>query len=152
MPESKRHPARRPTQRTAKPSHKPASTQSPATNKNSAGSNSANKNSANKNSANKNKAYAPGWRGSLERASVGPLFFLNTLPRLLVPLMLGILMIMGLAMPWNWTGLVLLIPAAFLAWLMVLSWPLLSTTGKLMRAAAVIGLVIGCVLRVSGHL
>ena len=147
MPESKRHPARRPTQRTAKPSHKPASTQSPATNKNSAGSNS-----ANKNSANKNKVYAPGWRGSLERASVGPLFFLNTLPRLLVPLMLGILMIMGLAMPWNWTGLVLLIPAAFLAWLMVLSWPLLSTTGKLMRAAAVIGLVIGCVLRVTGHL
>ncbi|MEI6230887.1 MAG: DUF6703 family protein [Actinomycetes bacterium] len=147
MPESKRHPARRPTQRSAKPSHKPASTQSPATNKNSAGSNS-----ANKNSANKNKVYAPGWRGSLERASVGPLFFLNTLPRLLVPLMLGILMIMGLAMPWNWTGLVLLIPAAFLAWLMVLSWPLLSTTGKLMRAAAVIGLVIGCVLRVTGHL
>jgi hypothetical protein len=147
VPESKRHPARRPTQRSAKPSHKPASTQSPATNKNSAGSNS-----ANKNSANKNKVYAPGWRGSLERASVGPLFFLNTLPRLLVPLMLGILMIMGLAMPWNWTGLVLLIPAAFLAWLMVLSWPLLSTTGKLMRAAAVIGLVIGCVLRVTGHL
>ena len=142
VPESKRHPARRPTQRSAKPSHKPATSQSPATGKNS----------ASKISANKNKVYAPGWRGSLERASVGPLFFLNTLPRLLVPLMLGILMIMGLAMPWNWTGLVLLIPAAFLAWLMVLSWPLLSTTGKLMRAAAVIGLLIGCVLRVSGHL
>ena len=144
MPESKRHPARRPTQRSAKPSHKSAQSSSGSAKAGSA------KSSQSKSAP--SKAYAPGWRGSLERASVGPLFFLNSLPRLLVPLMLGVLMIMGLALPWHWTGIFLLIPAAFLGWLMVLSWPLLSTSGKLARAGAVIGLIIGCVLRVTGHL
>jgi hypothetical protein len=83
---------------------------------------------------------------------VTPLFFLNTLPRLLVPAMLGIFMIIGLAMPWHWTGVFLLVPAVFLGWLMVLSWPLLSTPGKLARLVAVVGLLIGFVLRVTGHL
>jgi hypothetical protein len=61
-------------------------------------------------------------------------------------------MIIGLAMPWHWTGVFLLIPAVFLGWLMVLSWPLLSTPGKLARLVAVVGLLIGFVLRVTGHL
>ena len=142
MPESKRHPARRPTQRSAKPSHKPASS---ASSSSKGGSKNGSKNAP-------SKAYAPGWRGKLERASVGPLFFLNTLPRLLVPVMLGIFMIMGLAMPWHWTGILLLIPAVFLTWLMLLSWPLLSTWGKVSRMGAILGLILGCVLRVTGHL
>ena len=128
MPQSKRHPARRPDRRSAKPGHR-----NPA--------------------ASSAKAAPPpsaGWRRALEKASVGPLFVLNGLPRLVVPLVLGILLVLGLALHSSWAGLLLLVPAAFLAWLLVLSWPVLSPAGRALRLIAVAAVTVAAVLRLAG--
>ena len=58
---------------------------------------------------------------------------------------LAILLILGLALPSRWAGLILLLPGAFLAWLAALSWPATSTAGRGLRLLAV-ALVFGAAL------
>ena len=82
MPQSKRHPARRPQQRPARPDHRP---NTPGSGRSGPGTRPA--------------ATSTGWRRSLERASAGPLLILSRLPRWLVPGALAILLILGLALP-----------------------------------------------------
>jgi hypothetical protein len=126
VPQSKRHPARRPQQRPARPSHR-----NPA----------------------KGAAPAPartGWRAGLERRSVGPLMVLNSLPGWLVPVALGVLLVAGLALPFAWSGLLLLVPIVFLGWLLLLSWPVITPSGRLLRLLAVLVLIGAMVFRVQG--
>jgi hypothetical protein len=127
VPQSKRHPARRPDRRPTKSGHRnPAAAAKPAA------------------------PQSTGWRRSLEKASVGPLFVLNGLPRLVVPLLLGILLVIGLAVHSPWAGLLLLVPALFLLWLLVLSWPVISPAGRALRLVAVVAVVAAAVLRLAG--
>ncbi len=120
MPQSKRHPARRPDKRPAKPTHSPRTTNPsrrvPAT------------------------PSSPG-RRRLEVASAGPLALLHRLPGWLVPALLGVLLVLGLAIPFAWSAVFLLPVAAFLSWLLALAWPVLPLRGRLMRLI-VIGLVL----------
>jgi hypothetical protein len=126
VPESKRHPARRPQRRPAKPGHRsPAPAPPPAP--------------------------ARGFRGWLERWSVGPLTFLTTLPSFVVPAALALLLVGGLALPQSWTGLLLIVPALFLAWLAALSWPRTSPLGRLVRVLAVVALLLATVARLLGR-
>ena len=81
---------------------------------------------------------------------MGPLFVLNGLPRLVVPLVLGILLVLGLALHSPWAGLLLLVPGLFLAWLLVLSWPALSPAGRALRLIAVAAVTVAAVLRLAG--
>lgn len=127
MPQSKRHPARRPERRPAKTGHR-----NPAA------------------AASRPQATSQGWRRSLEKASVGPLFVLNRLPRLLVPLILGALLLAGLALPSRWAALLMLPVAAFLLWLLALAWPVLSVSGRVMRILAVAVVVVAFALRLAG--
>ena len=128
MPQSKRHPARRPQQRSPKVNHRnPAAAPKPA------------------------RPPATGARASLERASVRPLLVLHSLPSWLVPAALAVLLLAGLALPWAWTGVLLLVPAAFLGWLLALSWPVTSVTGRAMRVLVVLALVAAGVSRLAGR-
>jgi hypothetical protein len=127
VPQSKRHPARRPERRPAKTGHR-----NPAA------------------AAARPRTTSHGWRRSLEKASVGPLFVLNRLPRLLVPLILGALLLAGLALPSPWAALLMLPVAAFLLWLLALAWPVLSVSGRVVRILAVAVVVVAAVLRVAG--
>ncbi len=73
----------------------------------------------------------------MERVSAQPLIFLQQLPRWLPPVAVLALLITGLAVP-GWIGAVaFVLVAAFLAWLGYLSWPTISTSGRLLRIAAV---------------
>ena len=129
MPQSKRHPARRPERRPAKTGHRnPAAAAAAA----------------------RPRTTSQGWRRSLEKASVGPLFVLNRLPRLLVPLILGALLLAGLALPSPWAALLMLPVAVFLLWLLALAWPVLSVSGRVMRIIAVAVVVVATVLRLAG--
>ena len=126
MPQSKRHPARRPQQRSARPSHRnPAKEAAPA-------------------------PVRTGWRAGLERRSVGPLMGLNSLPGWLTPVVLGVLLVAGLALPFAWSGFLLLVPILFLGWLLLLSWPVISPSGRLLRLLAVLVLIGAMVFRVQG--
>ena len=81
-------------------------------------------------------------RSSLERSSARPLVLLHQLPVWLVPLVLAGLLVTGLAVP-GWLGAVaLVLVAAFLSWLTALSWPRLSPGTRLLRVAAIVGLLV----------
>jgi hypothetical protein len=130
VPQSKRHPARRPQPRPAKTQHRNpqrGSQTSPST------------------------TTSTGWRLSLEKASVRPLLALKSLPTWLVPVLLAVVMVAGLMIPTPWAGLLLLIPAFFLTWLLVLSWPLLSTSGRLLRVLVIAVLLGATWFRVTGQ-
>ena len=79
-------------------------------------------------------------RRSLERSSATLLLYLRQLPRWLPPLVLAALLVTGLAVP-VWGAVALLVVAAFLSWLAALSWPALSSQGRLLRAAAIGGVL-----------
>ena len=67
---------------------------------------------------------------------------LHQLPVWVVPLLLAALLITGLAVP-GWIGAVaLVLVAAFLGWLAAVSWPRLTPGGRLLRVAAVAGVLV----------
>ena len=80
-------------------------------------------------------------RESVERASLKPAAYLHHLPRWLPAVLVAALFVGGIAVR-GWAGAVLLIVvAAFLAWLAVLSWPALDTRGRALRVLALTVLV-----------
>jgi hypothetical protein len=78
--------------------------------------------------------------------------FMHSLPAWLVPVLLAVTLLIGLLLPWRWTAIVLLLPTVFLAWLMTVSWPLLSPVGKVLRSGAVLVLLWATVARLTGRL
>jgi hypothetical protein len=129
MPESKRHPARRPQQRNPKPGHR---------------------NPAGRSAAAPPATPASPARRWLVRNSAGPLIILHRLPTLLVAVVLAVVLVAGLALPWAWAGVLLLVLAVFLGWLLALSWPILTWSGRIIRGLAVLSLLVMGVLRLLG--
>lgn len=77
-------------------------------------------------------------RANIENASLPLLTRLSTLPRVLPFLGMLVLLIVG-AVIGGPVGFVLMTVAAlFVAWLLYLSWPRLSSSERLMRAAVVV--------------
>lgn len=126
MPQSKRHPARRPQRRPARaPHHNPAAASAPP-------------------------VAATGFRGWLEGWSGVPLVILSRQPAWLVPSLLALFLVLGLALPSSWAGILLIVPALFLAWLAALSWPATSTLGKILRVGVTIALFAAAIARLLG--
>ena len=94
--------------------------------------------------------YTPGAsdaRRSLERSSARPLVLLHQLPVWVVPVVLTALLVTGLAVP-GWIGAAaLVLVAAFLGWLAAVSWPRLPPAGRLLRVAAVAGVLVIAVIQ-----
>lgn len=124
MPQSKRHPARRPQRRPAKPGHRRPAAPPPVP--------------------------TSGFRRWLESWSVGPLTLLSTLPTFVVPGLLAVLLVAGLALPTPWAAVFLVVPALFLAWLAALSWPKTTVAGRIARILAVGALVGAAVAKAVG--
>jgi len=133
MPESKRHPARRPQQRSPKTGHR-----------NPAGPST----SSARRPAEADASPARRW---LLRRSAGPLVLLHRLPSAAVAVTLVVLLVAGLAVPSRWAGILLLAIGAFLGWLLALSWPVLSTAGRITRFLAVLALLVAGALRLLGR-
>ena len=89
--------------------------------------------------------YTPGAsdaRRSLEQRSARPLVVLHQLPVWVIPIVLTALLITGLAVP-GWPGAVaLVLVAGFLGWLAAVSWPRLAPGSRLLRVAAVAGVLV----------
>jgi hypothetical protein len=84
---------------------------------------------------------ASGARRAAEQRSALPLVYLRHLPRWLPPVVLGALMVAGLAVR-GWGGAVALcVLAAFLSWLAFLSWPTLAGRGRLGRTVVIAALL-----------
>lgn len=74
----------------------------------------------------------------------------NRMPRWLLAAVLVVLLLLGLLLTTPWAGLFLLVVAAFLGWLLALSWPLVDGWGRLLRGLAVLVLLVAGVLRLVG--
>ena len=135
MPESKRHPARRPQQRNPKSGHR-----------NPAGSSSSTSSSSSRPAA----PPASPARAWLVRHSAGPLVMVHRAPTFVVAIALAVTLVAGLALPWAWAGLLLLALGAFLGWLLALSWPIINGAGRTMRGLAVLALLVTGILRLLG--
>ncbi len=88
------------------------------------------------------KVPSTGWRRELERRSAPALIVLHGLPRWLVPIAMGLLLLVGLLAPSIIGGIALLGLGVFLGWLLAVSWPLVSGSARLVRllvVAAVLG-------------
>jgi hypothetical protein len=92
---------------------------------------------------------AGGSRRLLERVSARPLLYLRQLPAWFPAAIMAVLLLAGLALP-GWTGAAALVPLAlFLGWLAALSWPALPPQGRLLRAAAVAGVLVIAAIQAS---
>jgi hypothetical protein len=78
------------------------------------------------------------FRVSVENASRGLLTRLHGMPRLMIPLFMGILFAVGVLASPAIGVLALTIVFVFVSWLAYLSWPAVSTGGKLMRLLMVV--------------
>ncbi len=94
--------------------------------------------------------YTPGAsdaRRWIERSSARPLVLLHQLPVWFPPAMVAALLVVGLAVP-GWLGATaLVLVAAFLGWLAALSWPGVAPGGRLLRLAAVAGVLVVAVIQ-----
>ncbi len=80
-------------------------------------------------------------RRALEVKSTGPLFFLRKLPIWLVGLFALAFFLLGVLLPYNWAGVFLLLLAAVLVWLQMLSWPAIGTAAKVLRVSVTVVVV-----------
>ncbi len=76
-------------------------------------------------------------RTAVERASLGPVKALSTLPRALPFLLVLGLLVGGIFIP-RWGFILILLVAGFLGWLLFLAWPRLPGVERLMRGTVVL--------------
>jgi len=87
-------------------------------------------------------------RQSMEQRSAVPLLFLRQL-RWLLPALMAILLIAGLALHGIGGAIALVALALVLGWLAALSWPRLSPGGRLGRAAVIAVVLVGAVIQAT---
>ncbi len=75
---------------------------------------------------------------------------MHSLPGWLVPVLLAVLLVAGLGLPFAWAGLLLLVPGLFLGWLLALSWPVIGTSGRLVRLLVVVAIFGAAAYRLIG--
>ena len=93
-------------------------------------------------------------RQAVERRSFPMLVILNRLPRWLVVVVLAAMLVTGLVLTGDFAwigGILLLIITGFLFWLLVLAWPVLPTSARLIRLVVVGGALGVSVLKLLGR-
>ena len=93
-------------------------------------------------------------RAAFERASFPLLRVLHGAPRWVMVILPGVLLFGGLVASGDWAwlgGALMTLVAAFLAWLLALSWPLLGVGQRLVRAVTVVAVVGLAVLKFQGR-
>lgn len=90
---------------------------------------------------------ANSFRKSLERNSAPLLIFIHGLPRAAVLIVLVGLMFIGLVSNGLIGFVALMIVATFIGWLLLLSWPLLAPKPRLLRALAVLLVIVSASVR-----
>jgi len=84
---------------------------------------------------------APGFRGTVERISAPVLLWFSSKPKVVLPALTVLLLLVGLVAPPVVGVPVLLALALLIGWLSYLSWPVVDTAPRLLRVATV-GLVL----------
>lgn len=91
----------------------------------------------------------------LQRISLPLLTRLTRMPKWLVVVLLAVLLVLGMIQTGSlaWLGaLILGVLTVFFLWLLVLSWPVIPPSGRLLRGIVVIALAGATVLKAMGRL
>lgn len=97
---------------------------------------------------------AQGRRRTLERYSYPLLAAMQRVPRWLVVILMAVCLFLGLIQSGSlaWLGgILLLIVAAFLGWLVTLSWPVISPGSRVLRVVVVAALAGIAILKFGGQ-
>jgi hypothetical protein len=78
------------------------------------------------------------------------LLWMRAMPAFLLPLLIAVTLFLGLALPWPWTGVLLVVVGLFLSWLTALSWPAISPGSRALRVLVNIAIIALGVLKVQG--
>jgi hypothetical protein len=62
----------------------------------------------------------------------------NALPRAVAFIVLGLVLVVGVAAPAPWSGIAFLLVSIFVGWLLYLTWPRLTLPERLMRVAVLV--------------
>lgn len=73
------------------------------------------------------------------------------MPRFLIPVLMGLLLLGGLAISAPWAGLFLVALGGFLSWLIALSWPALSPGAKVIRVVTALIVLGAGVWKLTGN-
>ncbi len=91
----------------------------------------------------------------LQRISLPLLTRLSAMPKWLIVVVLAVLLVFGMIQsgPLAWLGaLILGLLTVFFLWLLVLSWPAIPASGRLLRGVVVVALAGVTVLKATGQL
>jgi len=91
-------------------------------------------------------------RSWINRISAPALIFMNSLPRYVVPVVMGLLLVGGLFVPAPIGAFLLALVALFIGWLFALSWPVLSPGGRLARGLVFVALLGMVWMKAAGKL
>jgi len=94
-------------------------------------------------------------RPQLEKASLPVLMRLTRVPRWLLVVGIALCLFLGLVMPrsLSWLGgILLLVVAFFLGWLLALSWPVINGQSKFLRVLIVVVVVLLALFKFAGIL
>lgn len=103
----------------------------------------------------KQPAAPVGSMSTFQRRSLPFITFLVALPRWIVVVLLGSLLLLGIVLsgPFAWVGaLILCVIGLFILWLTALSWPAVSPTGRLLRLFVVFAFFAGAVFKLMGRI
>ena len=92
----------------------------------------------------------PSLRRRVERASAPVLLWLSSRPKLVLPALVVLLLVGGLAAPGATGAALLALLCALLLWLSYLSWPALDSGARALRAAMLVLVAVAVVQRVIG--
>ena len=87
-------------------------------------------------------------RRTVEHASAPVLLWLTSRPKFVLPLLVAVLLVGGLAAPLQYGLPMLLVLSLLLAWLSYLSWPALDGRARMLRAAMLALIAVAFVQRV----
>jgi hypothetical protein len=75
---------------------------------------------------------------------------MQMLPAFVVPVVLGVMLFLGLVLPWAWAGILLVVIGLFLLWLTAVSWPAISPGSRVLRMAVNLGVLALGVAQLAG--
>lgn len=84
----------------------------------------------------------PLWRARVVGRSARFVLYLRSLPRWVPAAVVAVVFLAGLVLPGAAGGVVLLAVAALLGWLLVLSWPALAPSGRVVRGLTIVVLML----------
>ncbi|MDA9913105.1 hypothetical protein N9D66_01440 [Candidatus Nanopelagicales bacterium] len=99
-------------------------------------------------------APSVGLRRKIEIKTGPALIMMHSMPRWILPVGLALFLFLGLILggSWAWLGAIFLgMIAVFLGWLLILSWPMLSVSSRLIRLAVVVAVAGVAIFKVFGE-